>query len=92
MCLSDVCTSQITVGQTPRRISHTPHALRYMKVHAEGAGSLQTCVGDVTVVAVEVISSLPEPILLSDVQLRLILVQESAGTHQTIYVYQIIRV
>ena len=30
-------------------------------------------------VAVEVISSLPEPITLSDVQLRLVLIQESAG-------------
>lgn len=46
---------------------------------AEGAGALHSCVGDVMEVAVELVSALPEPITLSDVQLRLTLVQESAG-------------
>ncbi len=45
-------------------------------------GALHACVGDVMEVTVDVISRLPEPLTVTEVALRLKLIQETAGiTH-----------
>ena len=40
---------------------------------------MHACVGDMVEVVVDVVSALPEPLVLSDVALRLTLIQETAG-------------
>ena len=42
-------------------------------------GALHACVGDVAEVTVDLVSLLPEPLTVTDVALRLKLIQETAG-------------